>query len=182
MSSRHTAYIGLGSNLGRRAHNLLLALEHLADPATEICRISSVYETAPQGPVADQPDFLNAVAKVRTSLPPPALLARCLSVEQRMGRLRWQLQGPRNIDVDLLLVDSVVGRWPGLELPHAALTRRAFVLRPMLELSPALRDPRSGERLERCLPAVDDQRLFRLGPLVPLAGAEGRQGAAACAG
>jgi 2-amino-4-hydroxy-6-hydroxymethyldihydropteridine diphosphokinase len=96
-----------------------------------------------------------------------------------MGRRRTVPHGPRNIDLDLLLVDSMVGDWPGLALPHAHLLARAFVLRPLLELNPDLVDPRTLRRLSENLAQVADQQICALGPLASLAAAEGTGRAAA---
>jgi 2-amino-4-hydroxy-6-hydroxymethyldihydropteridine diphosphokinase len=160
------AFIGAGSNVGERAASLREALQQLSDPPTvKVQRVSSVYESDPVGPITDQPAFLNAVVELQTTLQPRALLQRCLKIEQRMGRQRLVPQGPRNVDLDLLLVADVIGSWPELQLPHAELDRRAFVLVPLLELEPDLVDPRTRKALRDRLPGVADQRLRRLGSL-----------------
>jgi len=130
------AVLGLGGNLGDRAANLaaaVKALEHL--PGTRVTGLSSLYETAPVG-YADQPDFLNRVAVVETSLSPRALLGGCLGVEAALGRVRGRRFGPRVVDIDLLLYEGVVSADPELTLPHPRMMERAFVLVPLAELFP----------------------------------------------
>ena len=120
---------------------------------------SSVYETAPQGEVTDQPDFLNACLRIRTELDPEALLDVCKEVEHELGRAAGGVRhGPRPIDVDVLLLNDLAHRSERLTLPHAEVASRRFVLEPLLELDPALRLP-DGTRLEELLPAVLDQRV-----------------------
>jgi 2-amino-4-hydroxy-6-hydroxymethyldihydropteridine diphosphokinase len=118
---------------------------------------SSVYETAPQGEVTDQPDFLNACLRVRTALGPEQLLDACKEVERELGREPGGVRhGPRPIDVDVLLLGDVEHRSERLTLPHAEVATRRFVLEPLLELDPALRLP-DGTPLRDLLPAVLDQ-------------------------
>ena len=158
-----TIHLGLGSNLGHRCANLGEALERLECSAVVVSCVSSVYETAPVGPVQDQPAFLNAVAELRTSLTPRALLAHCLEVERFLGRKRTVPKGPRTIDLDLLLAEELVASWPTLVLPHPALTERAFVLIPLLELAPELCDPRDGRPLATHLaPLARSQAVARV--------------------
>jgi len=159
-------FLGLGSNLGDRVENLRAALEALARSAVLPCRCSWVYESAPLGPVLDQPVFLNLVLEVESPLPPRALLARLQEVETELGRRTGVPKGPRVIDIDLLLVEELVATWPELVLPHPEIGRRAFVLRPLLELEPDLRDPRSGRPLGEKLAAVQEQQVQRLAPLL----------------
>lgn len=130
------AVLGLGGNLGDRAANLsaaVKALEHL--PGTRVTALSSLYETAPVG-YADQPDFLNRVAVVETSLSPRALLGGCLGIEAALGRVRGRRFGPRVVDIDLLLYEGVASGDPELTLPHPRMMERAFVLVPLAELFP----------------------------------------------
>jgi 2-amino-4-hydroxy-6-hydroxymethyldihydropteridine diphosphokinase len=163
-AAERIAYVGLGSNLGDRARQLQRALEQLAR-VIEVCRVSSLYESEPVGPVREQPAFFNAVAEVRSRCEPVALLGHCLEVERRMGRRRTRAKGPRTIDLDLLLVGDLVGSWTELELPHPEIVHRAFVLHPLLELRAELVDPRDGRPLAWRRRAVRDQWLRRLGPV-----------------
>ncbi len=137
MTAEVRAFLGLGSNLGDRLQNLRTAVELLdASDGIDVLRCSRVYETAPVGP--PQPDYLNAVAEVATVLASRELLAGCLAVEARLGRVRGERWGPRVVDIDVL----TFGRWeihePGLIVPHPRMHQRAFVLAPLLELD---RDP-----------------------------------------
>ena len=128
---------------------------------------SSVYETEPQGEVTDQPDFMNACLAIDTDLGPEELLALCKRVERELGREDAGVRhGPRPIDVDVLLLGDLVHRSERLTLPHPDLTRRRFVLEPLLELDPALALP-DGTPLAERLRALRGQRVERAGPLQP---------------
>jgi 2-amino-4-hydroxy-6-hydroxymethyldihydropteridine diphosphokinase len=127
------AHVGLGSNLGDRLANLQRAVDLLAaTDGVEFLRSSRVYETDPVGP--QQPDYLNAVIEVATSLLPDALLAACMRVESEMGRVRAERWGPRVIDLDLLTYGRRSIDEPGLTVPHPRMHERLFVLAPLLEL------------------------------------------------
>ena len=134
------AYIALGSNLGDKEKNLRRALLLLTQQGVEIVRVSSFLSTEPYG-VTDQPQFLNAVACVRTSLAPLALLDVLLATELAMGRMRLRHWGERNIDLDLLLYEDVVLDMPRLHLPHPDMQNRDFVLLPLAEIAPELKHP-----------------------------------------
>lgn len=134
------AYIALGSNLGDKEKNLRRALLLLTQQGVEVVRVSSILSTEPYG-VTDQPQFLNAVACVRTSLAPLALLDVLLATELAMGRVRLRHWGERNIDLDLLLYEDVVMDMPRLRLPHPDMQNRDFVLLPLAEIAPELKHP-----------------------------------------
>lgn len=134
------AYIALGSNLGDKEKNLRRALLLLTQQGVEVVRVSSFLSTEPYG-VTDQPQFLNAVACVRTSLAPLALLDVLLATELSMGRVRLRHWGERNIDLDLLLYEDVVLDTPRLRLPHPDMQNRDFVLLPLAEIAPELKHP-----------------------------------------
>lgn len=134
------AYIALGSNLGDKEKNLRRALLLLTQQGVEVVRVSSFISTEPYG-VTDQPQFLNAVACVRTSLAPLALLDVLLATELAMGRVRLRHWGERNIDLDLLLYEDVVLDTPRLHLPHPDMQNRDFVLLPLAEIAPKLKHP-----------------------------------------
>ena len=136
----HTAYIALGSNLGDKEENLRRALELLEEHGVEVVKVSTFICTEPYG-VTDQPQFLNAVCQVRTSLEPLALLHTLLGIEQEMGRVRLRYWGERNIDLDLLLYEDVVMDTPELKLPHPDMQNRDFVLLPLFEIAPELIHP-----------------------------------------
>jgi 2-amino-4-hydroxy-6-hydroxymethyldihydropteridine diphosphokinase len=157
------AYIGLGSNLGDREANLRQALEHLAQtPETAVVRASSLYDTEPVG-VEDQPHFLNAVAQLETQLAPRQLLWNLMLIERRLGRVRSQRWGPRTLDLDLLLVDDLVLDEEDLELPHPEMTKRSFVLVPMVELEPLLVHPVTGETMLALLQRLGARPLVKHG-------------------
>jgi 2-amino-4-hydroxy-6-hydroxymethyldihydropteridine diphosphokinase len=158
-------YLGLGSNEGDRLGNLRAARDALVLNEVMVEASSSVYETAPQGEVLDQPDFLNAALRVRTALGPEELLSAAKAVERDLGRVPGGARhGPRPIDVDVLLLDDIEYRSERLSLPHPEVTRRRFVLEPLLELDPELALP-DGTTLASRLDAVRDQRVRRTGAL-----------------
>ena len=137
-----TAYVSLGSNLGDRAGNLLLAIRGMIDAGHEVTRLSQIYETEPVE-TFPQPIFLNMVAELRAEalLKPEQLLEQLLGVEQLMGRMRDSIKGPRTIDLDLLLYGDHLVNNQRLTLPHPQLNRRRFVLVPLAELCPNLEHP-----------------------------------------
>jgi 2-amino-4-hydroxy-6-hydroxymethyldihydropteridine diphosphokinase len=165
MRAPEQAYVGLGANLGDRLQSLRAAVGQLdAGDGVRVVACSPVYETAPQGPLPTQPPFLNAVCAVETSLGPRELLTRLLAVESALGRVRDVPQGPRTIDLDLLLFGSMVVDEPGLSVPHPRLHRRAFVLVPLLDLAPHLRHPLTGEWLQEECARLADQRVAPFAP------------------
>jgi 2-amino-4-hydroxy-6-hydroxymethyldihydropteridine diphosphokinase len=128
------AMLGLGSNLGDRLENLQVAVDALGKRGDiRVLRSSRVYETEPVGGPA-QPEYLNAVVEIETSLEPLALLHACLDVEQELGRVRGERWGPRTIDIDLLTFDERSIDEPDLVVPHPRMHERAFVLVPLAEL------------------------------------------------
>ena len=156
-----TAYIALGSNLGDRVENLLLARERIVSPHVRLTRASSIYETAPRE-IVDQPWFLNQVVIAETTLFPRQLLARLLRIEQEMGRQRTVAKGPRVIALDILLFGDAVIHTAGLEIPHPRIAERRFVLEPLAELAPTLRPPRSSHTVQEMLAKVMDQPVRRI--------------------
>lgn len=155
---RHTAWVGLGANLdGPRAH-VRAALDDLAAlPATHLEAFSRLYRSAPMGG-PPQPEYVNAVARLATTLAPQPLLDALLAIEARHGRLRAEPNGPRSLDLDLLLYDSERIDTPALTLPHPRMHTRAFVLVPLLEIDPALEIPGLGS-VAGIARACADQRL-----------------------
>ena len=128
------AYLGLGTNIGNCVENLKNAIESLnLLPLTRVLQLSKVYKTKPVG-YADQDDFYNMVIEVETELNPDNLLGACLGVEAGMGRVRTIKNGPRIVDIDLLLYDEFISDSPTLVLPHPRMFEREFVLRPMLDI------------------------------------------------
>jgi 2-amino-4-hydroxy-6-hydroxymethyldihydropteridine diphosphokinase len=142
-------FVGLGSNLGDRERNLREAVERLRKIGA--VRLSTLRDTDPVG-VADQPNFLNAVAELSSELPARELLDRLLEIERELGRDRTKEErwGPRTIDLDLLLYGDEVIDEPGLTLPHPRLAERRFVLEPLHELAPELVLP-DGRRIKDLL-------------------------------
>ena len=140
------AYVGLGSNLGDRESTIRAALAALAAAeGVEVVAVSTLSDTAPVG-YLDQPRFLNGVAALETTRSPRELLDLLLAVEARFGRDRdaAPAQGPRTLDLDLLLYGTAEIDEPGLRVPHPRLHERGFVLRPLAELDPALEVPGLG--------------------------------------
>lgn len=166
--SVRTGYLGLGSNVGDSAAHLRAALELLARREVEIDAVSSAYLTEPVGEVLDQPDFLNAAARVRTALEPEALLDACKAVEAERGRsFEAPRHSPRPLDVDLLLLGDLELETPRLTLPHPEVRSRRFVLAPLLELDPDLTLP-DGTRLADALAALPEgERVDRTGHIPP---------------
>lgn len=155
MSPEVDAWVGLGANLGDAAAAIRQALDALASlRETSLVRASRLYRTPAWG-VTDQPDFVNAVAQLRTRLAPRELLDELLAIERRAGRdrraaTRW---GPRELDLDLLLHGDACSDAPDLRLPHPHLHERAFVLVPLVEIAPGLSIPKHG-RVDALLAAV----------------------------
>lgn len=149
-------YLSLGSNLGDRARHLEQAIALLDSPELRVRRVSSVWETEPQG-VAGQPWFLNAAVEAETILFPRKLLHRIQRVEQRLGRRRGVSNGPRTIDIDILLYGRHIMNTAELTVPHPRMEGRRFVLEPMAELAPDLRHPVLGAAMRELLTEVSGQ-------------------------
>ncbi len=153
-------FLGLGSNLGDRASYLERALSALKATDLRITRVSPVYETAPVG-LVDQPAFLNAVAEGETALSPERLLRRCNLIEHALKRQRDIPNGPRTVDIDILLYGETILHSDELELPHPRYRERRFVLQPMADLEPGLRDPVSQRTAKEMLADTTDQIVRR---------------------
>ena len=157
------AYIGLGSNLGERESQIRLALDDLARlPGSRLVRASSLYDSEPVGET-EQPNFLNAVAELETELTARQLLWNLMLIERRLGRTRTRRWGPRTIDLDLLLLGQGVVDEPDLQVPHPELTRRSFVLVPLVELEPLLVHPVTGETLITHLTSIKTRHPVKRG-------------------
>ena len=157
----HIAYIGLGGNLEDPSSQLQRAFADLDGlPDTNLVARSSLYRSAPIG-LLDQPDFINAVAKIATKLTPQALLQALLQIEHRHGRERTVRNAPRTLDLDVLLYDDVQLHEHGLTIPHPQMHRRAFVLQPLLEIAPDISIPGIG-RARPALEGCRDQVLDRI--------------------
>jgi 2-amino-4-hydroxy-6-hydroxymethyldihydropteridine diphosphokinase len=158
------AYVGLGSNLGHPRRRLARALRALAQlPRTQLLAASGNYVSAPLGTPDVQPDYVNAVAMLRTALAPAAVLRQLVAVERRHGRRRppgGRRNAPRVLDLDLLLYGRRRVSQPRLVVPHPRMHERAFVLRPLLDIAPAVAIPGLGSA-RRWLPRTRGQRIAR---------------------
>ena len=158
-----TAFLGLGGNQGDRRRYLADAVRALNREASiRVEKVSSVYETKPVG-VVDQPDFLNLVAQVSTTLSARDLLARCLQIETGLGRVRTERWGPRTVDIDVLWYDGLIVDEPDLVVPHPRMATRAFVLVPLAEIAPKLLLQEM--RVDVLAAKIDLSGLCCLGPL-----------------
>jgi 2-amino-4-hydroxy-6-hydroxymethyldihydropteridine diphosphokinase len=156
-----TVYLGLGSNVGERTENLQAAIDGLHSAGLRITRLSSVYETEPQGR-RNQRWFLNLVAEAETDLFPRQLLARIAKIERQLGRRRMLENGPRTIDIDILFFGNFTIRSPELTIPHPRFAERRFVLAPMVELAPEFRDPVTRRTMRELLPGTAGQTVRKV--------------------
>ncbi|MFC6171125.1 2-amino-4-hydroxy-6-hydroxymethyldihydropteridine diphosphokinase [Loigolactobacillus jiayinensis] len=155
----HQVYLSIGSNIGDRQAQLHQAITALqADPAIEVVRVSSIYETAPVGGVV-QDDFYNCAVYLRTSLSAAELLQRIQQIEQQQKRRRLIHWGPRTIDLDILWYDDATIKTADLTIPHPEMTQRAFVLVPLKEITVGLKQQQV-EKLIQALPAA--QRVTKI--------------------
>ncbi len=158
------AYLSLGSNIGDRRAYLRAAIKILsANSSIDITKVSSVYETESVGRIAQRP-FLNIVAELETGFSCVELLKVCQFVEDFLKRKRQEKWGARNIDVDIVLFGEEEIRESGLTVPHPELTKRAFILVPLLEIAPAATLP-DGESLSKRLDEISDQSVVKVGEL-----------------
>lgn len=157
-----TGYLGLGSNVGERLRHLKDAVAALPARGVQVLRSSSVYETEPVGLVVEQGEFLNACIRIETALEPEELLDACKAVESELGRRAGGMRhGPREIDVDVLILDGVTHRSARMEVPHPSILERRFVLVPLLELNPELALP-DGRSLAAALDALGHGQAVRI--------------------
>ena len=153
-----TIYLALGSNIGDREGNLRAAILSISAAGIQVLRESPIYETEPVG-YADQRWFLNMVVEAGTALFPMQLLTRTGKIERALGRMRTLPNGPRTIDIDILLYGDAVMRTPRLEIPHPRMHERRFVLAPLADLAPGLRHPLLKKSIRQLLEAAPPQKI-----------------------
>ena len=146
---------GIGSNLGVRRTRIEEAIASLEEGGISILRRASLYETEPVG-ITDQPWFLNTVMAGETALTPQGLLKVCKEIERTAGRKETVRFGPRLLDIDILLYKGLVIHEEGLDIPHPRMHERRFVLVPLLEIAPSIKDPRNGKRYANILAGLDE--------------------------
>lgn len=167
-----TAYIGMGANLPGPAGDPEATLAAAAGRLESLGRVtakSSLYSTAPVG-LADQPRFLNAAVTLQTELQPRPLLNALLALEREFGRDRSAAipNGPRTLDLDILLIEGETVSEPGLEVPHPRLPQRAFALIPLHQIAPQARDPRTGASVAQWLQRLSPDPAGALDRVVPI--------------
>lgn len=157
-------FLALGSNLGDREANLTLAVRQLREHGVRVTRSASVYTTEPKE-ILDQPWFLNTVIEVETPLNPEALMRLCLEIESVAGRERAEPNGPRTLDVDVILAEDGVVRSDGVTIPHPRYAERRFVVEPLAELAPDVVDPVQGKTVREIFEDLGDEAVVtRYGP------------------
>ena len=167
-----TAYVGLGSDLGDRAGNLLLAVRGLMEASFAVTKLSGIYETEPVA-IESSGNFLNMAAEIRAAhITPSQMMARMLRIEYLLGRKNKSLKKPRTIDLDLLFYGKEKVATPFLTLPHPRLHLRNFVLVPMSEIAPGFVHPVLHKDMQTLLAeSADAARVVRWNPTAPAANA-----------
>lgn len=150
-------YLGLGSNIGKRVAHLNEAIARLnAHDNITVTRESSIIETEPYGNI-NQDKFLNMCIEIETNLTPVSLLETVLDIEQQMGRIRIVDWGPRNIDIDILLYEDLEIALEDLEIPHAEMHKRLFVLEPLAEIAPNREHPTMGVTIKTLMQQLQNE-------------------------
>lgn len=157
-------YLGLGTNLGNKKENLATAIALIEQTLGEVQKVSSIYFSAAWG-IENQPDFLNQVVLIKTKLFPLKLIEKILEIENKMGRTRRVKWGERLIDIDILLIDTILIHTPQLTVPHPFILQRSFVITPLIEIASNILHPiyqkTLGQLHEDC---TDSTTLYRLEP------------------
>jgi 2-amino-4-hydroxy-6-hydroxymethyldihydropteridine diphosphokinase len=156
-SAQQRMVLGLGANLGHPFNTFDKALREI-EMWSEILEHSRAYRTAPIGGPA-QPDYVNAAILLCCALPADDVLQRLLTLEQQLGRQRQERWGPRTLDLDILWVQDTAVDVPGLHIPHARLTQRAFALMPLLDVVPEAWEPVTGRPYTRYLARLQGQQI-----------------------
>ena len=154
-------YLALGSNLGDRQANIESALKLLDERSVRVRRVSSLYRTEPIGYIA-QPWFVNCAAEVATDLMPLQLLRRCQAIQREMGRRPGPRNGPRLIDIDILLYENVVMQSPEVTIPHPRMAERRFVLVPLSEIAADAEHPVTRQTVREMLGSAPPAAVVRL--------------------
>jgi len=150
---KHLIYLGLGSNLGNRRENLAHALQMLK-PEVKLIQVSPIYETTPWG-YLNQPTFLNCAAEAKTDLSPLKLLNKLKWIEKELGRHATFLNGPRIIDIDILLYNQRVMTSDKITIPHPRMLERAFVIVPLADIAGEVHHPVTGKSINDTLEGMD---------------------------
>lgn len=159
-SAPHTAFIGIGTNLGNKLANICFALNEIDESnSSSIEKISSIYETLPMGEV-QQENFLNAAIKIKTRLSIEDLFLFLKSIERRTGRIKRERWGPRELDLDILLYDDIIYNKNELIIPHSGIIERDFVLVPLIEIEPNLSHPISKVELSEYLKTLKAKKIL----------------------
>jgi 2-amino-4-hydroxy-6-hydroxymethyldihydropteridine diphosphokinase len=158
--SAEIVFLSLGANLGDRAANLRTGIEALPDANIRVRKISSIYETEPVD-FLDQPWFLNCVVEAETDLSPHELLNALRRIESSIGSKKEFAKGPRLLDMDILLYGDKSVDSPDLQIPHARMLQRKFVLAPLAEIAPSVKHPSWRKNAEELLAASTDPSTIR---------------------
>ena len=161
-NDRHRlAYLGLGANLGEAQAAIRTAIAKLENQHLTVSRQAHLYRSPPMGP-QDQPDFINTVIEVKTSLPPQGLLTHLQEIEQFMGRTPTRHWGPRVIDLDLLLYENLIVDEADLQIPHPHMHLRRFVLEPLAELAPDFVIPGLDQTVQALVGQLEDPAIHQI--------------------
>ena len=157
----HRIYIALGSNLEKpikQIHSAIRSIDKIQ--GISVTQISSLYKTKPIGKL-DQPDFINAVIELKANISPEKLHAELQSIETQAGRIRMELNEPRTLDLDILLIDEIIMKTNTLTIPHPRMHLRQFVITPLFEINQKLEIPEIGP-ISKILESLPDQGVIKI--------------------